>query len=357
MIDHKLNNSSEIKQYVDHVYTNGYNKGLSTGMPWLDNHYTFRKGELDVITGFANIGKTTAIFYMMMTASVRYDWKWVCYCPENEPVGEMMIDLAEMFIGMTADKTKSTRMDKSVLDAAIDWVMDHFKVLSFPRTPTIYEVLDVFQREIDKGGIDGCYVDPMNDLATDSSMSKYDYYYKVLSDIRRFKQSNFVKFILVTHAVTKAARNKDENGNIPAPSHYDVEMGGMFANRTDNFLVIHRNPGSEQWDETQVHVRKIKFQKLVGVPTQDEEPVILKFEPRLCRFKSLNKDKMVWEDTLASNSQDFVSKHKSAPATFSLEDAFEVTDVKTGDDAKDTTGFKTLESDNPFEVEDDELPF
>jgi len=85
----------------------------------------------------------------------------------------------------------------------------------------------------------------------------------------------------------------------------------MFANRTDNFIVVHRNPNSEDWSDTQLHVRKIKFQKLVGIPTQDHEPVILRFEPRLCRFKSLNKQKMVWEDVLQQNTMDFIDSHKA----------------------------------------------
>ena len=81
---------------------------------------------------------------------------------------------------MTADKTKDERMDKNVFDAACNWVMKHFKVVSFPNTPNIYDVLEVFQKELDTGQYDGCYVDPMNDLATDKNMSKYDYYYQVL---------------------------------------------------------------------------------------------------------------------------------------------------------------------------------
>ena len=69
---------------------------------------------------------------------------------------------------------------------------------------------------------------------------------------------------------------------------YDVEFGGMFANRTDNFIVIHRHLNSEQWDTTELHIRKIKFQKLVGLPTQEDNPVYLKFSPKSCRFTYLN---------------------------------------------------------------------
>ena len=45
---------------------------------------------------------------------------------------------------------------------------------------------------------------------------------------------------------------------------------------------------------------------------QTYEPVILKFEPRICRFKSLNKQKMVWEDVLQESTMEFMDKNKQS---------------------------------------------
>jgi hypothetical protein len=35
----------------------------------------------------------------MIMASKLYGYRWLMYCPENEPVGDLMIDIAEMYCG------------------------------------------------------------------------------------------------------------------------------------------------------------------------------------------------------------------------------------------------------------------
>lgn len=294
-----ISNRDDIRSYTKGIYKNGYQKGLSTGIPSLDPHYTFRKGELDVIMGLANIGKTTTMFYLMLTASIKYDWKWVCYCPENEPIGDMITEIAEMYVGRTADKDSATRMSQSVFDRAIDWVLDHFTIVSFEHSPTYQDVLGAFEDLISVGDYDGCLLDPVNDLKVEGGTSKYDSYYSMLSDIRRFKQKHHIKFIMTTHAGTASARKRNDDGSVPAPSMYDVEYGGMFANRTDNFIVVHRHINDiSRWDVTELHIRKIKFQKLVGIPTQDDRPVVLKYKPHICRFEYLDKRAMQYKDPL-----------------------------------------------------------
>tara|TARA_X000001382_G_scaffold101953_1_gene76654 strand:- start:9927 stop:10604 length:678 start_codon:yes stop_codon:yes gene_type:complete len=212
----------------------------------------------------------------------------------------MISDIAEMFVGKSADKDRSDRMSASEFSNAIDWVLEHFTIITFTEQPSATQVLDAFEEQMEVVKYDGCLIDPLNDLRVENGFSKYDYYYNMLSNIRRFKQKHNVKFILTTHAGTTAARRKDDSNRVPAPSMYDVEFGGMFANRTDNFIVIHRHLNSEQWDTTELHVRKIKFQKLVGLPTQEDRPVFLKYSPKSCRFTYLkNSNGGFFEDPLS----------------------------------------------------------
>ena len=194
---YKVSSKDEIVKYTRDIYKNGYAKGFTTGIPTLDPHYNLRKGELDIIMGLANIGKTTTMFYLMMTASMRYNWRWVCYCPENEPIGDMITDIAEMFIGQTADRDRSDRMSASVFNRAIDWVLDHFTIVTFDVSPTATDVLNAFEEVMSEDHYDGCLLDPVNDLKVENGMSKYDYYYSMLSDVRRFKQKHNVKFICI----------------------------------------------------------------------------------------------------------------------------------------------------------------
>jgi len=289
-IECKIIPEQDVVSYCIDKYQNGYTKGLTTGIKKLDPHYTFRKGELTIMTGFANIGKTTTQLFLMMMASKLYNWKWLMYCPENEPVGDLMIDIAEMYCGKTADKDYSDRINTSEFLEAIFWAYEHFTVLVFNETPTVENVLEVCSACLKDNKYDGISIDPLNDLKATSNKNKYDYYYDALSNIRRFIKKHNVLFYLVVHPGTAANRLRNDDGSRPAPNMSDVEYGAMFGNRADNFIVFHRNPQSDKWIVTEIHVQKVKFQKLVGVPTPQPDPVCLFYSYKKRRFGYLNEN-------------------------------------------------------------------
>ena len=287
---YRVTSKQEVVEYCKGIYRNGYTKGDSTGINPLDPHYTFRKGELTIMTGFANIGKTTTQLFLMIMASKLYGYRWLMYCPENEPVGDLMIDIAEMYCGKTADKEFSDRVNQDQYLEAINWAYNHFTVLTFEETPTVEDVLGAFEDYMQVEQFDGVSLDPLNDLRSAQKQSKYEYYYDALSNIRRFIKKHNIMFYLVVHPGTHANRRRNEDGTRPAPNMADVEFGAMFGNRADNFLVFHRNPQSEKWNVTEIHVQKIKFQKLVGVPTPEIDPICLFYSYKKRRFEYLNEN-------------------------------------------------------------------
>ena len=290
MASYRITSKQEVNDYCKKIYAKGYSKGLTTGIPPLDPHYTFRKGELTIMTGFANIGKTTSQLFLMIMSAKLYGYKWLMYCPENEPVGDLMIDIAEMYCGKTADKDFNDRVNQVDYMNAINWAYEHFTVLTFDETPTVEDVLGAFQDYMQVTPVDGVSLDPLNDLKAAEKQSKYEYYYDALSNIRRFIKKNKVMFYLVVHPGTAANRRRNEDGTRPAPNMSDVEFGSMFGNRADNFIVFHRNPQSEQWNQTEVHIQKVKFQKLVGVPTPETSPIALFYNYATRRFRYLNEN-------------------------------------------------------------------
>jgi hypothetical protein len=61
---------------------------------------------------------------------------------------------------------------------------------------------------------------------------------------------------------------RNSKGEYDVPDMYDIAGGAMWSNKVDNILVVNRpyyisDPANTQVD---IHVRKIKKQKLVGVP-------------------------------------------------------------------------------------------
>ena len=287
---YRMTSREEVVSYCKEIYSKGYTKGKHTGIDPLKPHYTFRKGELTIMTGFANIGKTTTQLFLMIMASKLYGYRWLMYCPENEPVGDLMIDIAEMYCGKTADKDFSDRVNQDDYLMAIDWAYKHFTVLTFDETPTVEDVLQSFSDMMQVEHYDGVSLDPLNDLKAAQKQSKYEYYYDALSNIRRFIKKFDIMFYLVVHPGTAANRRRNEDGTRPAPNMSDVEFGAMFGNRADNFLVFHRNPQSDKWNVTEIHVQKIKFQKLVGVPTPEIDPINLFYSYKKRRFEYLNEN-------------------------------------------------------------------
>ena len=96
-------------------------------------------------------------------------------------------------------------------------------------------------------------------------------------DIPIGQKNNFGWFVN-HHAVTAAARTKDADKKyVTAPGKQDTEGGQKVANKTDDFLTIHRiTQHPTDWMVTEVHVRKIKDTETGGRPTSLEMPV--KFE-------------------------------------------------------------------------------
>ena len=66
------------------------------------------------------------------------------------------------------------------------------------------------------------------------------------------------------------------NHPIP-PMASDVEGGGKFVNRADDFMVIHRYiQHPKDWMFTHLHIRKIKDVDTGGRPTSIDDPIQFK---------------------------------------------------------------------------------
>src|SRR5690606_10037057 len=83
----------------------------------------------------------------------------------------------------------------------------------------------------------------------------------------------------VAHAATEALRKTHSKDHVYAghsipPNAADIEGGGKWVNRADDFIVLHRYLQHEhEWFITQVHIRKVKETETGGKPTFIDEPV------------------------------------------------------------------------------------
>ena len=145
---------------------------------------------------------------------------------------------------------------------------------------------DKFKHLVLRKGIKGVLIDPFNQLDHNySGISEALYVAETLNKIRRFTKNYHLKFIVVAHPITM--RSDKGIGDNEVPTAYRIAGGSNWFNKADNIITVHRpNPKDFRNTDADIHVQKIKFQKLVGVPTG--APVKLKYDRPSNRF--LNYD-------------------------------------------------------------------
>ena len=246
-------------------------KGLpfieGVGIPMLDNLFKFRRGEISLLSGHGNHGKSSIMKYMMLCHAAKYGRKFAIFPPEDNPAELFYHDLVEILLGLECNPGNRFAPSKANYERAFRWVSDHFFYI-YPETesPTPAYIKQRFLELIIKEKVDGCVIDPFNQMDNDISKAggRDDQYLSiVLGDFARFAAQNNVYFFILSHP--KGAGKKTNGDNYPCPDVYDLAGGAMWNNKMWNILVYHRPffYSLPQDSTCELHAKKIK-RKEVG---------------------------------------------------------------------------------------------
>ena len=247
------------------TFLNGKARGTTTHFPVFDQNFTWKKGEITLLIGKPNSGKTEFVLQLMLMKSIFDKWKWGCYSPENYPADEFYDTLIHAYIGKTTDPhVKDYQMSLEDYERGFEFIRKHFFYV-YPDEQTPELITKTFIWLVEKNGINGTLTDPFNQLETEYEGRDDLFLSKYLRDKKRFAVTHDLCDITTAHPKTL---HRDKSGNFPAPEIYDIAGGAMWGNKMDNIMVIERpNFKSDPSDSrVDVIVKKIKKQKLVGVP-------------------------------------------------------------------------------------------
>ena len=275
-----LINFQEELEKLNKVRTGKLKEGLKLGHKKLDEHIRFKRSNFNVILGHANVGKTTVILYLMLLYTLKHNIRWLVYSSENEAYS-IIRKLCEFIACEPINKMSKTKLDK-----VSDYVNNHFKLVQADKLYSYKDLLDLAQNIKKAWDYQGLLIDPYNSLVKDRDVLKgingHEYDYQATSELRIFCKQNNVTIWLNTHAATEALRKKHAKGDyyeghpIP-PMASDVEGGGKFVNRADDFFVIHRYiQHPTDWMYSMIHTRKIKDTDTGSRPTPIDAPIRLK---------------------------------------------------------------------------------
>jgi hypothetical protein len=258
---------SDVYEGAVNIYEKGYTTAETTHIPKLDEFFKFKRGELTVLSGIGNYGKSNYLYQLLLIKSYFDGIKWAIFSPEHTPAEEFYFDFTEMLLGCRADGGATDKPSKDLFDKAYEFVSQHFFYV-FPTSimPSPEYIKTKFMELILKEGVGGVLIDPFNQLANDweKKAGRTDKYLETfLADLTMFGQKNNLFNLLICHP---HKMQKDGTGNYPCPDVYDLADGAMWSAKATNILVYHR-PVAQTDPENPMcehHSKKIKRQKQVG---------------------------------------------------------------------------------------------
>jgi hypothetical protein len=256
----------DVKEQALSLYENGYTAVSGIGVKEMDDSFKPKKGEITVLTGIGNYGKSSWKKWYQVMRIVLYGEKFATFSPEDNPPEEYYHDFVEILLGCDCTPLNPNRPSRQIYEYTYDFVCKHiFYVYPKNVTPTPQYIMEVFLQLIVKEGVDGVDIDPFNQLANNyQNFGGRDKYLEwVLSLFSRFSQINNVYFWIVAHPIKM---QKASDGNYPCPDVFDIADGALWNNKLDNILVYHRPYGQTdpQNPTCEFHSKKIRRQKIVG---------------------------------------------------------------------------------------------
>ncbi|KAJ9558031.1 hypothetical protein OSB04_012645 [Centaurea solstitialis] len=250
---------SEIDAY--YYQTLGSELGISTGWKAMDDLYNVVPGELTVVTGVPNSGKSEWIDALLCNLNENVGWKFALCSMENK-VREHARKLLEKhlrkpFFDVRYAKSVE-RMSPQELEAGKQWLSDTFHLIRCENDclPSISWVLDLAKAAVLRHGVNGLVIDPYNELdhQRPPNQTETEYVSQMLTSVKRFAQHHSCHVWFVAHP------KQLQQWTGKPPNLYDISGSAHFINKCDNGIVIHRNrdPEAGAMDLVQVCVRKVR---------------------------------------------------------------------------------------------------
>lgn len=275
-----LINYEKVTAHLQDIRTGKIKEGLTLGVPEIDDYFRFKPSSFNIILGHSNTGKTTIVLYLMLAYAIKHQIKWLVFSSENEAYS-IIRKLVEFLEERPIQDVPEKQYKKH-----IDFIYTHFKIIDSTKLYTYRELLDLCKVIKDAWNYQGLLIDPYNSLIKDSklisSVGGHEYDYQATTELRIFAKKNDISIWVNTHANTSALRmvhriDHEYAGHPIPPNAADVEGGGKFVNRADDFLVVHRYiQHPTEFMYSLVHVRKVKETETGGRPTSIDEPIRLK---------------------------------------------------------------------------------
>lgn len=253
--------ASDYAEGIISRYTEGRERGLSTGWKNADQLIALVPGQFWVITGYPGSGKSEWTDALAVNAVHNHDWM-VGFCSFENEVEEHVPKLIEKHWEQPFWDGPTPRMDRQHMEQGIKWCDRHFRFIRADKSdavPSADWIVEKAKQAVMRDGIRMLIIDPYNLIARTKMKSdrETEYVLEMCEKLSRFAKSYGVMTILIAHPYKPHA---DRRGKAPGP--YDISGSANFFNVADVIVAVHRDR-SKKTREVEVHVCKVRF-KWIG---------------------------------------------------------------------------------------------
>jgi len=237
---------------------------LSTGFDNLDQYMKVLEGQISIVTGIPNSGKSEFLDQLILNMAGNHQWKFGICSFENKPQHHIRKFL-EKKIGVpfyTDGYTK--RMSVEEINEGCDWLDRYFKFIRFndwqKQSPTIENILEQAKMLVLRYGIKGLVIDPYNELHRPLGDNvETEYVSMMLAKVRQFAESHDCHVWFVAHPKKMVTFNDQE---VPVPTAYDIAGSARWADKGDVIWAVSRDRRDTS-KPVEVHIHKVR-DKYVG---------------------------------------------------------------------------------------------
>eukprot|EP00252_Welwitschia_mirabilis_P004837 TRINITY_DN15166_c0_g1_i1.p1 TRINITY_DN15166_c0_g1~~TRINITY_DN15166_c0_g1_i1.p1 ORF type:complete len:628 (-),score=92.37 TRINITY_DN15166_c0_g1_i1:418-2301(-) len=242
----------------------GFPFAISTGWTRLDDLYKVFPGEVTIVSGIPNSGKSEWVDALMCNLNKNVGWRFILCSMENmvRDHGRKLIEKYKRkpFFDFGYGEAQS-RLTLEEFDSGKAWLTKAFYLFRSDddSLPKISSILESAKASVLQYGVRGIVIDPYNEIDHESSSYREtEFVSQMLTKLRCFAQSYDCHVWLVAHP-----RQVSHLHGQP-PDIYDISGSAHFISKCDNCIMIHRDrQASGCADQVQVHVLKVR-NKLAG---------------------------------------------------------------------------------------------
>lgn len=266
----KLLSTLDLTRKLLDLYETGLPRGDSTGWPSVDRFYSVVPGQLTIVTGWPQSGKSEWLDALMVNLS-HQGWRFCIYSPENRPEELHLAKLAEKVTGKPFNRGPTERMSRDELIDNAAKMASKFQIIGTDDgdPPSMADLLAIADEHFaSTKGKRGLIIDPWNELdhLRPPQLSETEYVSRTLSSVRGWARTNNIHVWIMAHP-----RNvrRDDGGKLPVPRPDMISGSQHWWNKADNAIAIHRSMDEPDNPDVEVHIQKIRFKHLGRIGLAD----------------------------------------------------------------------------------------